>query len=748
LKFRIAILPLVLVALGAAAPLAYAEGFQAAPAGSESSGRAGVDLAVARDSMALRSNPAGLAWMQRNRSDVSIRGLFNKIDLEAGPSGQPYNGDQSFFGVNWAYAFIPSRLATDPFREWSLVKHKAMESFTARSRYAGRIEAPLRTVPKRVDLRGSGTGFWISEIVLRAAVPGEQTWIRYRLPPVEDLGPDRPVTECSVEFEYRLTGKPEASPPSLTLSAYGQNESALLKGKGGAWHKGKITLVLSPTGLPPEASLTSVAEATAVELKSIVFLRTFGQGGLKNQARTAVEDEEIVTEVDPGGNRIILATSPGPFRAVSQEQVLWSLAESGRFKGEILASLCLEFRYGFEGGGAKGKLALLVDGKEVARKDYEPAPEVPPAGEEMARRRRAVDWMEKEKVHLGFGFFTDTQIGAGFNSLPSDVGLHEGQLRYTMYSLTVGGAVQVHPMLAVGASIDVSHGRFLNFDGLLFQSAESVVRNLAPTYLAQTGKDRVSLQFDSNNLFGWGGAARIGLLARPVENLMAGVTFQSPMIMSRHGGKAQVDLSDDFSFTGFDTWLQANVFLPLGGNYGFDGEYDAYVTGFTLPLRAGVGLAYRVADKLTVAVDGEFVGWSKALDRLTLKFTRGSNPDSDILTGNTFKARLPLRFRDQWTAALGLSADLHEMVTVHAGYRWARSPATGSGAHPLFPVQGEHFVSIGVTLRHRNLSFHLTVQHGFDAAIDIETSGHGPLFDGSRLTLRQEAATIGFSYEY
>ncbi|MHC5040502.1 MAG: hypothetical protein ACYTHM_24590, partial [Planctomycetota bacterium] len=533
-------------------PFAFAEGFQAGSAGNESSGRAGADLAVANDSMALRSNPAGLAWMRRNRSDVSVRGLFNKLDFEAGPSGQPYNGDQFFAGVNWAYAFIPSQLATDPFREWSLVKHKAMESFTARSRYAGRIEAPLKIVPKRVDLRGSGTGFWISEIVLRASVPGERTWVRYRLPSFEDLGPERPVSECSVEFEYRLTGKPEAPSPSLTLSAYGQNESALLKGKGGEWNQGKITLVLSPTGLPPEAVLTSVSEATAVELKNIVFLRTFGQGGMKNQARTVVPDEEVTLEVDPGGNRIILATSPGPFRADSSEQVLWSLAESGRFKGEVLASLTLEFRYGFEGGGAKGKLALLVDGKEVARKEYEPAPEVSPAGDEMAQRRRAVDWMEKEKVHLGFGFFTDPMFGAGYDSLPSDAGVHEGQLRYMMYSVSLGGAIQVHPMLAVGASFDVSHGRFLNFDGLLSQPAEGILRGLAPSYIAQTGKDRVSLQFDSNNLFAWGGAARLGLLARPVGNLMVGMTCQTPMFMSRHGGKAQVDLTDDFLFTGFD----------------------------------------------------------------------------------------------------------------------------------------------------------------------------------------------------
>ena len=100
------------------------------------------------------------------------------------------------------------------------------------------------------------------------------------------------------------------------------------------------------------------------------------------------------------------------------------------------------------------------------------------------------------------------------------------------------------------------------------------------------------------------------------------------------------------------------------------------------------------------------------------------------------------------TLALGFSADLHEKVTLHAGYRWARSPVTVSGAHPLFPAQGEHFIAIGVTLRHRNISFHLSAQHGFDAVLDIDTSAHGPLFDGSRLTLRQETAAIGFSYEY
>ncbi|MHC4777183.1 MAG: OmpP1/FadL family transporter [Planctomycetota bacterium] len=745
---HLAILPLVIAAALALAPYVWAEGFRAPPPGPEAAGRAGADLAVATESSALKSNPAGLAWTRRNRSDVSLTGLFSKIDFEAGSSGTGFNGDQALFGVNWAYAFIPSQLITDPFREWSLVKHKALETFTSRSRYSGRMTAPIQGTPGKLELRGEGTGFWVSDLVLRATVKGDQTRIRFGLPVIEPLPPERPVQECTIEFEYRLSAKGPFRAPSLTLTAYGQNESALLKGEAGKWHTGKINLLVSTTALPPGVFLTSVSEEALVELRKVVFLRIYGQSGRKNEARTPVADEEIDAEVDTGSSKIILATAPGPFRAVSREDVLWALTEAERFRGQELASLELEFRYGFEGGGAKGKLSLLVDGKNVARKSFSPKPEVAPAGDEMARRRRAVDWMDREKIHLGVGFFTDAFIGSGYNNLPSDAGEHEGQLRYGMYSATIGGAIEVHPAVALGASVDLSHGRFFNFDGLFSQPVVAILRDLAPTYIAQTGKDRVSLQIDSNNLYAWGGAARFGILARPMETMAVGLTFQTPVFTGRYTGKAHVDLTDDFDFSGFDSWIQSNLSLPLAGNYGYDGEYDAYITGFRMPMRAGVGLSYRLADKITFALDGEFVGWSKALERMTIKFTRGSNPDSDALTGNTFKARLPFRFVDQWTFALGVSAQLHEKITVHAGYRWARSPVKESSAHPLFPAHVENFVSLGLTLRHRTIAVHLSVQHGFDAELDINTSSHGPLFDGSSLTLRQETASVGFSYEY
>jgi len=91
---------------------------------------------------------------------------------------------------------------------------------------------------------------------------------------------------------------------------------------------------------------------------------------------------------------------------------------------------------------------------------------------------------------------------------------------------------------------------------------------------------------------------------------------------------------------------------------------------------------------------------------------------------------------------------VHENATLHAGYRWASSPVKGDASHPMFPAHAEHFLSVGMTLKHRALSFHLAVQHGFDAELHVGKSVHGPLLDGSTFTLRQETAVVGISYEY
>ncbi|MHC5081013.1 MAG: OmpP1/FadL family transporter, partial [Planctomycetota bacterium] len=492
---------------------------------------------------------------------------------------------------------------------------------------------------------------------------------------------------------------------------------------------------------------TAVSEGPKVELRKITFLRTFGQGGKRTQTRTPVADEDIRIEEDPGLSKIILATASGPFKTSSQEEEIWILAEAERFKGQDLKRLILEFRYGFDGGGAKGNLALLLDGKEMARKTLEPKPSLPPGKGELERRRRSVAWMEREKLHLGFGLFTEAWIASGYGNLPSNAGEHEGQLRYGIYSITVGAAIELHPNFAVGASVSLAHGRFFNLDGLFSQPA-SVLHGFETPYRNVTGQDQVSLQVDTNDLFTWGGCGRAGFLGRLWDDFSVGAAIQSPIFLGRHGGHARVDLTDDFLFSGFDTWLQVNGGLPLGGYQGYEGDYDAYITGFQMPIRGGVGAAYRLFDAVTVAVDGEFIGWSSSGSRMTMKFTRGSNADSNTLTGNTFKIRLPLGLKDQWTAAVGLSADLHPNLTVHLGYRWASSPVKETRAHPLFPGHVQHYAAMGISLKHRALGIHLSVQHGFDAQLKLGTSVHDPLFDKAEFTLRQETAVLGISYEY
>ena len=730
------------------APRALAgEGFLPGAYGPEAAGRAGADTAVAGEATSLKTNPAALAWLRRNRSDINLQAFFNKLDLEAGPAGANHNGDEDFFTGNFAYAFIPSKLATDPFEYWSRYEEEEVKALTRRARYRGRLETTLSGLPRTLELKGSGLGFWVSDIVLRGRVRGGRIRARFVLPPLERLPEGRRAVECKATFAYRLLGEADGGPPSLTLTAYGHHETILLKGEPGAWRRQSIAMALQETGLPPRASLTAVSAGTGVELRDLVIFRTYLQGERRVDVRSPIEKKDVRIEEDPGLSTVILDTAPGPFRPAYEEDVLWGLEGPEPFRGEDLAGLVLEFRYGFEGGASKGSLALAVNGETADRMDVAPEAVEPSAKEEMEKRRATMDWLEREKVHLGVGVFTDAWIAADYGNLPSDAGEHEGQVRYGLYSAVLGGAVELHPDASVGLSVDAVHGRFFNLDGLFSQPA-SILGAYENAYRLQTGRDRVSLQVDADDLFTWGFGARLGALLRPVENLTLGATVHSPVYMGRHGGKATADFSDDFLFSGFDTWLRANVPLPLAGEVPFDGEYDAFITGFRLPLRASVGLAYRIADAVTVALDGTYIGWSHALDRLTLKFTRGSNPNTDTVVGRTFTARLPLRFQDQWVAALGVSADLHENLTVHAGWRYATNPVDEDAAHPLVPAHTQNVVALGATVRVRSLSFSLALQHGFDAKISTGDSLHGPLLDGSSFTIREEYAVLGVSYEY
>ncbi|MCU0723380.1 MAG: outer membrane protein transport protein [Planctomycetes bacterium] len=734
--------------LGAAAPAARAsEPSGSRSAGPEAAGRAGADLAVAREAFSLRTNPAGLARHPRNRSDVSSVNAFGRIEFLAGPARDPYNGDQGFFTGNWAFAMKPSELPEDPLSAWPRREAETLEALGRRARYEGTLEVPAAGPPAKIEVLVQGTGFWVSELLLRARVQGDRVRRRFPVPGLAPLEEGQEVRECRAEFEYRLAGDPAAPAPSLTLSAYGQTAGVLLKGAPGEWLRGEVAISTGRTRLPPDASLTVVSEGLAVELRSLSFRRAFEQGAKRHEARTAVPDADLRAQEDRDGGEIVIASAPEGVRAGAEEKSAWALDDPGRFRGETITALVLEFRYGFEGPGAAGKLALLLDGKEVARRTLKPREEIDLADRETAERRARVEWLERDKVRLGIGVFTDGWLAAGYGDIPSDAGTHEGQIRYGLYALTVGAAVNLHPAVSIGASLDLYHGRFFNFD-LTAQQPTAILGSFDATYRALTGRNRVSLQIDANDAYAWGAGGRVGVLLEPVKDVFLGLAFRTPGWIGRYGGKAGADFTDDFDATGFDSWLAAAGNLPRSGAEGYGSSYDLNLTGFGIPWRAGAGASWRIAEAVTLAADGEYVRWSDAADHLSLKFSRGSNPDAAAVAGSTFHARIPLRWKDQWIASLGLSADLHESFTLHLGYRYATSPAEGDAAHPLFPVHVQHTAALGFTARAHELSFHLAVQHGFQASLATRSSEHGPLFDGARFRLQEETLTVGVSYEY
>lgn len=743
---RIAAPIAVLGLLLAATPVPASEGFSPPRPGPEAAGRAGADIALSAEAAALHSNPAGLARLRRNRSDLSIAGMFNKLDFETS-SGTNYNGDRDAWGGNFAYAFIPSKLVTDPFRDWASIKQEALETFTARSRFGGELRTDLAgPPPESLKIRGKGLGVWVSDLVLRGRIRADRVRIRYDMPTIPALPPRRPALECKVEFEYRRTGPP-GPPPSMTLTAYGGNASILLDPPEAEWTRAEIKMVIERGTVPPDVSLTAILEEGDLEIRRVTFHRVFGQAGRRNEERLPIPDAELRRDVDPGLGSVILATAPGPFSLDQREEDLWILDDPERFLGETLTGLVLEFRYGFEGAAAEGELVLVVDGRESDRFVLEPEPDTGTGEEEMDRRRRTVEWIEREKIHLGVGFFTDAWAASAYNDLPSDAGVHGGEFAYGLYSFSLGAAVEVHPMFSFGFALDVVHARLTDLDGLFAQDA-SILGAYAGAYRLVTGRDDVSLQLDADDLATWGASGRFGILVRPSEAFALGAVVQAPVYTGTFEGRMNVDFTDDFEFQNFDTWIAANISLPLGGDTGYGGEYDVHLRGFHMPARAGVGVALQPVPELTLALDAEYVAWSSTTERLTLELKRGSNPNTDTITGATFKARIPLQLRDQFIGAIGLSADLSEDVTVHTGYRFASNPVEPESAHPLFAAHGQHFVALGATLRYHTLSFHIAVQHGFDAALDVGDSLHGPLFDGSRFTLREETAVLGVSYEY
>jgi long-chain fatty acid transport protein len=205
-----------------------------------------------------------------------------------------------------------------------------------------------------------------------------------------------------------------------------------------------------------------------------------------------------------------------------------------------------------------------------------------------------------------------------------------------------------------------------------------------------------------------------GILYQATEKLSIGLSYRSQVNVKVKDGSAEFtvpsSLAEHFPSTTFST-------------------------GLNLPQTIALGLGYRVNEKITLALDVNYVGWS-SYDSLIIDFGENTEKLEDIhsarLYQNSFIFRLGGQYRlnDKWTVRLGT---YYDMSPVKAGYLTPETPDADK---------------LGIT---SGVSYRLTQKLHIDASllyIEGMKRSDVNLENGFGGTYKSKAVVPGFSISY
>ncbi len=275
-------------------------------------------------------------------------------------------------------------------------------------------------------------------------------------------------------------------------------------------------------------------------------------------------------------------------------------------------------------------------------------------------------------------------------------------------------AWRVRPGLSVGASLDVSYARA---ELALFPET-SVVADLDGSGRPGDSTADAFFGMAGEDLSGVGYGLRLGLQYRRGD-LSLGAIYFSETDLSLDGGSMFLNLS------------------ALGlGKVG----YDCEMAGLTWPQHAGAGVAYRLTPSVKLAGDVDWVGWSSAIDTVTIRI------DSPDRPGAPPTREIPLRmgWRDQWVFAAGLEWQARAAWAVRFGFNHGDSPIPDSMLRPLFPAIAEDHLTAGLGWRGGGwiVDFALEYVLSIDRVNDSRDRAVNPFGPGSREQLSQVVAHL------
>ena len=280
--------------------------------------------------------------------------------------------------------------------------------------------------------------------------------------------------------------------------------------------------------------------------------------------------------------------------------------------------------------------------------------------------------------------YVDTPGGAG--------GVSYGSLNHkseiTALRTAVGMGVYLGPRVQIGATFGAVYNSNTLETAYVFQS-----------HPALAGL-KTLLDLHTNGV-GWSGA--VGALIHPSKRLEFGVAYKTRTAVQS---------------TGVATGNAGIQFGAIGlGAARPDFRYDAEVDN-VLPQSVLANIVWRPNSRLRLAGQSDWINWKRAFVNLPVILTHGDNTDINGLLGTDgIKDSIPLHWRDQLVARVGLERSWLENMTIRAGYAHSNDPVPGSTLSPLTAAITRNTLSGGFGYQHGRARF--------DFAYSIDPTAQG-----------------------
>ena len=381
------------------------------------------------------------------------------------------------------------------------------------------------------------------------------------------------------------------------------------------------------------------------------------------------------------------------------------------------------------------------------------------------------------KFTWGVGFFTEGGMGAdfslknalyrsqtfGYNSADSTYfpvkGDYSDQSYHSKFAVMNGGlsgAYKFSPEFSAGITAQLVYS-LMEFK-MPFGLNPSIMKgnpNGMPTTtfgqlfsmspaLGGFGYSEVIASADMQNLNVVSFNGKLGLAWKPSNKLSFGLTYTLPTTLTYKNGKATMDMSKQFedamgrAVMGFysqpgthgaplDTAIKyiGMNFAAMGIDLskGMYAEYDLEV-GMKLPQSIGFGLSYVPSSTVRLGLDFEWINWSSAFDKMTIKLTNGTNSNINKMMGSTdINIDFPLNWKDAILLKVGGEFDVAKQVTLRLGYAYGSNPIPESTVFPVFPAIVENHLTFGGSYK---FSDKFSLSLAFETALNKSLTATNP----------------------